>query len=170
MSKHDDIEQEYEDVKNTGETKTVELAPSPNSRFKRDQAYMFEVINRNRSWYNEDEILETDNLEKVLEVTTYDQHEARVLNEAEKMVQEIARMFENETEKNKQPKEWVFYARLKDALSRYEIERASLGQWKGMISVIDFQMAVHEALESLKPGYTFEGLDFLRILRQKTRP
>jgi len=167
MSKHNEIEHEYEDVENNGETKTVEPLPSPNSKFKRDRAYMFDVIARNRSWYNDDEILETEDLEKVLQVMPFDQHQANILREAQKMAEEIAKMFEHEITKKKQPKEWVYYARLKDALLRYEIKRAPLGQWKGMISVVDFQMAVDEALTSLKPGYTFDGLDFFRILRQK---
>jgi len=83
------------------------------------------------------------------------------------MAEEIAKMLEHETHKNRQPKEWVFYAKLKEALSRAEISGAPKGKWKGSITAIDFQKAVDETLTPLKPDYVFNSLDFFGILRDR---
>jgi len=167
MAKESGIEHEYEDVDTTCETKTVEPVPSPNSKFKQDCEYMFAVIARSRSFYDDNEILETEDFNKVLQVMPYNAHQANIDREVRNMAEEIAKMLEHETHKNRQPKEWVFYAKLKEALSRAEISGAPKGKWKGSITAIDFQKAVDETLTPLKPDYVFKSLDFFGILRDR---
>jgi len=167
MPKESEIEHEYEDVDTTCGTKTVEPIPSPNSKFKQDREYMFNVIARSRSFYDDNEILETEDLDKVLQVMPYAAHQANIDREVRNMTVEITKMFERDTDKKRQPKEWVFYAKLREALAQAEVDAAPKGQWKGTITAIDFQKAVNEALSPLKPDYVFKSLDFFGLLRDR---